>query len=781
MPSQSQGTRRGPKARRTPLKEWEPSQAKPRSEEMHSTERSGGPRAAEIKQGFEESLPMLVFAAVCLFLAVDFWGTPTRIGDRYYPIWILFLLIGAIAATGGTVAAFVPEDEEEEGQVPRSTADHVVIARAKWQTIQRELKDLKLLVNEILPSDLVHAAIVPTEAEKKKPVTESDIESELAALSARTRALDIGVESEPERLSLPVSAALELEGEPPVLTLAGSALATPGAGAAIPLASEVDALRTAHITGVVREPGETPGEFIRRATLDYARAGTQPRPVEMTRAVCASVRESYRRSSEDEMKEFSREIQEDLRQFMNETGVHLNPGETLAEYVTRVLSVLEAVDQTEAAPPVPLAQATSVHWSLSLFRGFLESYLAQRDVEALVGEVEREVAASQGQPGAPHGSDDLRTYAQLLKNSLKPLVGTSLGLWEMEALSKEIDAFVMGMTRQSTSPGTPPPTRKEVQAARQRLDGLFAALPGMGGPQHGATLSQQVRLAEAARPAFVSAPPPPAARMRAVVPPVPKGPVEREIESFRVAVTSGVDRSVSEEVEAYLSRALVEGNLADTPERAWKQARAVAATLAESYRRLTESQMQTLFDSVGRDAENIFHSARFLRETGETMGEFVLRVHESRAPPREAPPAAAPAASVPPLAVPAGGLSGLKWSLALFRGVLESYLSREQAQKVVTAVETDVEHHGTGTALAEKGQSDMMLYARLVKNALRSLPPGQMKPADAEALSKDIDAFVEEMTPSASPGASAAPKGKESAKQVKEKVDGLIQSLLSGP
>ena len=74
-------------------------------------------------------MPLIFFAAVCFSLSYIFWGQLARVGEHYYPLWFLFLILGAVAATGGTVAAFVPEDKTEVR--PVETDEYVMIHREK--------------------------------------------------------------------------------------------------------------------------------------------------------------------------------------------------------------------------------------------------------------------------------------------------------------------------------------------------------------------------------------------------------------------------------------------------------------------------------------------------------------------------------------------------------------------------------------------------------------------------------------------------------------------------
>lgn len=757
-------------------------------------------RLAEIKRGFRENLAFIVFGAALLVLSIFVWGTPILIASRYYHLSTMFLIVGAVSVAGGTLTSLLPEDDDL-AELPRSTESHVVLRRSEWAASMEELNNLRTLVGKILPKDLIDAAMKPTMAAQAGPITLDRLKEAMDMQGAKMAALNIAVSGlanipGPEKptvevaqpASQPVTPAAQeavpkpmpqmvTPAKPPVVPRAEEEQVSPlptlteaagtptqkflglGTGA---LDWEVAAFRTARTTGVMRKTNEAARNYVMRSALEAALEATKvggaaPSMKTVVKAITNNLIEAQRDLTSRQVNELSNVLERDAKKWVEDTGIPRNPGENLLDFATRVSGALEVAEtrvSVELPKPKPMA---GLQWTLALFRGFFVSYLGDDRADELIKQVGME--ATEGGPAftkriAQGDKDDLSILTGMVKDTIRSWPLTTISTSEKDTLVNDFEEFIKDM---KGGPGsapseTAPPLRpvSESPAGERPLERAPpppAEIPTPAPPSPAPAIPPQPapqRPQEVPARPLVSSPPlraPPRPTPPGAPPPPPPGgqmnSVDWEVLTFRAASSSGLVRDQNEPAKDYLKRAYHEIARLGKKPAPLAMATAVSGTLMEAHRSLTERQMRQLSQTLDEPTNQWSQEIKVPRNPGEHVLDYAARA-------RSVLEALVRTSSE---AIPQRELAGLRWSLTLFKGFLEGYLGKKETEAIIEEVQEEVESgqvaEGEGGA---KAKDELVTYAQLVKNALRTLMAKGYEKERIEQLLREFDQFVEDMS-----------------------------------
>ncbi|MCL5984212.1 MAG: phage holin family protein [Candidatus Thermoplasmatota archaeon] len=763
----------------------------------------GGPaprprtRLGEILLGFEEGAPLLFFGIIFLILALLFWGSYAHIGERFYPLWIVFLLVGGIATVGGTVAAFVPEDEE--GELPKSTEDYVVVERSEWVATRTQVRNLKTLVAKVSAQELVATTLKQEPSVRVGSPSLEQVGKYADSQGAKLEALRMALsreleESKREGRSIdlektlapilraetaPGPATSALEQPSPASTAPRPAealdrrarediIATSGMQFLSPRSSamewEISAFRTALTTGTSRKPGEPGREYVLRGALESARTGGRvPNPETLVSALGETLQESSKILNPRQQVELSRALEGESRQMQSLLKIPRNPGESLRDYVLRAEEVFHVLEKTSTGPAPLRSPTASLQWSLTLFRGFLESYLGKQRTLDIVDHIARQAESGNIVPEAGgRKGDELLVYAKLVKNSLFALVPAAISRPEADRIVREFDVFVADLIGPSgeETPGKDPEAPSP-KVTSEKVNKLFESL-----------------LSKPAIPPAGRAPvPPPAPEARAkpiVVTPVPvvEAPseptltaVDWEASCFRAAQSTALLRNPNEAPKDYLARAnnLTGSSVHPSP---LEVASAISSSLTEAHRSLSDRQMSDLGKILDDASRKWSEAVKVPWNPGESLLEYSVRVKGVLE--------ALARTAVEPQAQK--DLAGLQWSLTLFRGFLEGYFGKLSAEEIVRDVETSATVPGAQRPVAADELSN---YAQLVRNSLRVLVTKGFDSATIDEVLKEFDVFVSEIRETSGREYAHSPdEWREEQRNPKEDIDRLFRKVV---
>lgn len=756
-------------------------------------------RAQEIIKGLEQSAPLLFVGGGLLVVAVLLWGVPSHIGGRTYPLYIVFLLIGAVALTGGTIASLVPE-EDLEGEIPKSTEKYVVVKRRDWVEKNRELSKLQAMLKNALPKEAVSEAgpmtttvaksSIPATSALAPPLMDSDIAS---ALDEIQRALDIqgeevasvtiGTSAQPKvetpTTSVSESPVPETKSAPtvvpasqsqPVIAAAPETL-PPTEKPAVPVKPleevveappseqssitywEVAAFRTARTTAVIRNPAETARDYVMRSTLEAGKSGGRvPDLSKITRALSANLTEAYKELSKRQTSELSSALGKEGRQFVQDAGIPRNARESLVDYVDRVDSLLESATKAKALERRIKVSSAGVRAYMPSFRNFLESYLGRRATDDLAKSVEVQ-AASQGEvivSSSTQADGELLAYAQMLRGSLGEIQSDTLTSGQLDRLLSAFDTFVQSLKGKALKAEWPYPGEDtQPRSAPKAPDWQETPAEGEIAPEK--PVPRQTSQPKAVVPSVTNMPKSElkAGQAPPSEPSPPTGPSQRddqglatmsptdwEMSAFRAAFATGVSRKEGEKPAEFLERVRAATAGKELKPTPLELVSAVSSSLTEARRSLPEKQMDDILRHLDDTVEGWAGQVKVPRNPGEQMLEYALRAKD----------VLETVAKTATEAVPERELAGLKWSLTLFRGFLEGYLGQQETARIVNDVESEAKSRQGGPGRRPVGTNDVLTYGTLVKNALKSLSSRGVEKERIDSLLVEFDEFVKDVT-----------------------------------
>ncbi len=107
----------------------------------------------------DESFPLLFFGAACLVMAFVAFTTDTHVGSTRYPLWVLFLGLGSIAAIGGSAAVFVGYDDDEFLEEALADGSMVAVPKEELESLRRVAHRYEAMTGIHTPT-VVRAGIV---------------------------------------------------------------------------------------------------------------------------------------------------------------------------------------------------------------------------------------------------------------------------------------------------------------------------------------------------------------------------------------------------------------------------------------------------------------------------------------------------------------------------------------------------------------------------------------------------------------------------------------------
>ena len=90
-----------------------------------------------LRRQLEESFPLLFFGVACLVMSAVAFSTDTHLGGTRYPLWVLFLALGSIAAAGGTASMLSEDDVEGFSIKDLEGTNFVAIPRTELEELRR--------------------------------------------------------------------------------------------------------------------------------------------------------------------------------------------------------------------------------------------------------------------------------------------------------------------------------------------------------------------------------------------------------------------------------------------------------------------------------------------------------------------------------------------------------------------------------------------------------------------------------------------------------------------
>ncbi len=744
-------------------------------------------RTQELLEGFESSAPLLFFGVAAIVISILFWGSYDRIGDRYYPLWVVFLLVGGIATVGGTLAAFVPEGEENG--IPENTPDYVVLERKKWVATQTQLRNLKALVARIPSADLVKATLKPEAEIRGREPSLKDIADYTDLTGAKLEALRLALARQVDGKSAaemggvplsekPVARSSMSPGtrplatpqppspspEPSPLTNAPNpmdrrAAQTIGASYGMQFLSpkegigpwESTAFRTAMSTGALRNQGESGREYALRGALESARlAGKNPDPAVLVVALLRTLEQSRLQIGEKKFPEFLRSLESECKRLDERLKVPRNAGEPLDEYLSRVNGVYSTLERTAVAAPDQKNTMAGFQWALALFRGFLESSIGTQRTAQLVDSLAEEAASGiVFRSTTEDVGEEMATYARLVRNALSALSPGAIPPEELGRILREFDALVTDLKgSDDASSGSSIPAAIPPKESVARVNQLFEAVIGRATtrPLPRREVPEPQIPVQTLPPAPGASAPSPTSSDKGPSAPSPStapsskpamSQVDWEASAFRAAYATGVIRQQNEPPKEYIQRAQLEHPSGASPPVSLQMAKAVSASLMEAHRGLSEREMSVLSKTLEETSRKWSQDVNVPWNPGEPLIDYAVRVRGVL----EALDRTAVDSS------PRRGTAGLQWALTLFKGFLEGYLGKTGMESVIRDVESTA-------ALAEGGKSrdgsdetgdELATYAQLVRNSLRSLPNQGYDITTVNETLAEFDMFVNDI------------------------------------
>lgn len=124
-----------------------------------------------------------------------------------------------------------------------------------------------------------------------------------------------------------------------------------------PVEMEIEALNTACLTGITREPNEDPREYIHRA-LAVPSADMPVDSLSIVNAIEEDLSEAHRKLTKESLESLFRAEGDVAGELMKKTGIYQEPGESLRRYLKRLRTMLtpeavpeEGVSAGDANPP----------------------------------------------------------------------------------------------------------------------------------------------------------------------------------------------------------------------------------------------------------------------------------------------------------------------------------------------------------------------------------------------------------------------------------------------
>ena len=737
-------------------------------------------RGQEIIEGFESSAPLLFFGVAAMVISILFWGSYAHIGGRYYPLWIVFLLVGGIATVGGTVAAFVPEDEED--LIPESTPDYIVLERSKWVDAQSQLRNLKVLLSKVSDKELIGATMAHDVKISTGRPTLKDIAQYTDSTGAKLEALHIALSQKPPSSryaestavlkrrtespsteavrpvasdmpfpqapataptslppAIPVTTGMDRKAPVSVTSNAGLEFLSPKNGLT---PWEVSAFRTALTTGATRKAGESGRDYALRGALESARLGGKvPEPAVLSAALTRTVSESKAQLGDRVFADFLRSLESETKRLERLLKVSRNSGEPLDDYLKRAESTYGVLERTAMGGPVAQRNPTAgLQWALALFRGFLESSIGKQRTVQLVDTISKQAASGMMAPVGKEGEhDELSTYANLVRRALAALAPTTLSREEVDRILHEFDVLLTDLkgTEDPAHGGALPaalPPHQSMERVNRLFDGVLNR--PLSPPSPGIATPVPKELPPTPLPTVTESATQVAAPPREPTPvPVPSTPesemniVEWEASAFRAGYATGVLRKQNEPAPEYVHRAQSEHPEGASPPSSLAMANAVSSSLMESHRSLSDKQMTSLTRMLEETSRRWSTDVNVPWNPGEPLIDYVVRVRG----------VLETLARTAVDTTPHRELAGLQWSLTLFKGFLESYLGKAGMEAVVRDVEATATSADAGRLQSsEEAGDELMTYAQLVRNSLHTL---EARGYDHETITEVLQEF----------------------------------------
>ena len=648
-------------------------------------------RRTEIIEGLKQSYVLLLVGGGLLVASIVIWGVPTQIGTHYYPLWAMFFIDGAVAVAGGTIASLVPEGEE--GLMPQSNGTYVVIERKEWTTTMNELTTLRVLVNKVLPKDLIKVALSPTERDTSAKPSIEKFNEEVEIQAAKTEALrialsnmmgrkDLGTVGSEQPSPFPTMTRIEpveKPVEPPFSEPAPQPKPSPVAEPITP-ERQVAASMFPSTPVIVPIPQPEPEKPI---TPPEAPPAPAPVPI-----------------PEPEKEE---EVEPQV----------IPPTPTV---VPPSGPEVEEEAEEKAEPTVVPSAPTVVPPS-------------EPEVEEEEEEVEKEEEAEEE-----------------VEPPVLPPTPTVVPIPQPE-VEKQVEPPVVP----PTPPVVPPP---QPEAEKPVAPPVVPPTPPVVPPPKREAPEISPPAGVTITPPFPAAPPEPKitpvpergpqklTKLEGPTPPAQGriGVVDWEEAAFRAAYTAGINRNANETATEYFNRVnSVIGKGLNAP-NAIAKANAAYSTLMEAHRGLTERQMDKLSTLLEEHRQMCEEAIEVPKNPRESFLDYLVRVRgvlETRTR-KETP------------VVPPKELEGLNWSLTLFRVFLEGYIGLKETEAVMADVEKGAGVGGAAKPVHKLGQEDdFMTYAQLVKNSLKSLSARGIESDKADQVLREFEDFVSDMSESA--------------------------------
>lgn len=331
------------------------------------------PRAhphSELWHNLNESFPLIFVGVVCFAVAYFLFGGHINLGNGHLPTWILFVALGAIACTGGTVSVVAVDDgPDTESFTNVDSTKFVVVPIEEWRKIQAELSSLWSEVDENLPAqpageaspgglhrdlrDLetmaMKGAITPASApDLESLVTELDSQSLSPPQTPTLVNLTPSVHAFPAKEPRAPTPPVPVPPAPLAKTTASPKAATPASA----LEAELMALRTALTYPGTRHSGEDAAAYVTRVTAaSPAQGGSPPTGRSRSEAVVATILQAHQNLSTRDMQALSDALHVDLEGFGATLGLSPSPDEDLITFAQRIQSSLTSTRAGVVATP----------------------------------------------------------------------------------------------------------------------------------------------------------------------------------------------------------------------------------------------------------------------------------------------------------------------------------------------------------------------------------------------------------------------------------------------
>ncbi len=236
--------------------------------------------------------------------------------------------------------------------------------------------------------------------------------------------------------------------------------------------------------------------------------------------------------------------------------------------------------------------------------------------------------------------------------------------------------------------------------------------------------------------------------------------VESELLAFDTAIQTGMKRRANEDALSYVGRVQADrpaGSRSLPPVTASVAAESMVEDLLEAHRTLPSRSLSQLGETIQERVNQVGASVGVGRSPGEPMMDYANRLRSKLTAPAPPPaakptldfilrPPARPAAGVaaapkpaPPVSPPPGQNPGLTWALALYRGFLQNYFNPTE----IDQLSKDVVASSSGTPRGARSEEELLMYSRLVKNAIRASQRTSRAPSEVDKVLREFDQFVE--------------------------------------